>query len=191
MPIFKELPTVSTAAIRQIEQPSTTVTPSMHSLAKEVFTDFTMQTPMMLEQHTGIDDAREMMRRTHSRLKLVIDAQETFRGVIALEDLVSAKVMTEMKNHGLRRHELTVAHVMTPRSALRAVDSRDFATATIGDVLATMKKYGEQHVLVVDIQRGAIRGIVSASDIARKMHVPITISERANTFSDIYRAVAL
>ena len=191
MPLFKELRTVSTAAIKQIEQLEDNVTASLHSRATEVFTDFTTQNPMMLEQNTSIEDAREMMRRTHVKLKLVIDMHETFRGVITLEDLESAKVIKEMENHGLRCHELTVAHVMTPRSALRAIDSRDFVNATIGDVLATMKKYGEQHVLVVDTQRGSIRGIVSASNIARKMHAPITISERANSFSDIYRAVAL
>jgi DeoR family transcriptional regulator, catabolite repression regulator len=191
MPLFKELRTISTAAIKQIEQPADHVTPSLNSRATEVFTDFTTQNPMMLEQNTSIDDAREIMKRTHVKFKMVIDVQETFRGVITLEDLMSAKVIREMENHSLRRHELTVAHVMTPRSALRAVDSRDFVTASIGDVLATMKKYGEMHLLVVDSERGSVRGIVSANTIARKMHVPVTISERANSFSDIYRAITL
>jgi CBS domain-containing protein len=190
MPLFKELPTVSTASIRQIEQPADAGEPSLHSRATEAFTDFTKQNPLMLEQNTSIDHAREIMNRTHVRLQLVVDAQETFRGVITLEDLMSPKVITAKENSRLMQHELTVSQVMTPRSALRAIDSRDFATAKIGDIVATMKKYGEQYVLVVDSVRGSIRGIVSASDIARKMHVPIVISERANSFSDICRAMA-
>ncbi len=190
MPMFKELSTVSTAAIRDIQRPSDVITLNLKSPAVAVFTDFTLQNPLMLEQSTTIDDAREMMKRTHVKLKLVIDTDEFFRGVITLEDLVSAKVIKGLGQSGLRREDMTVAQVMTSRNELHAIDIRDFNTATIGDVLATMKKYGEQHVLVVDKQTESIRGIVSANDIARRMHVPIVISERANSFSDIYKAVA-
>ena len=190
MSVFKELRTVSTAAIKEIQQPIDAVQANMHSHATEIFTDFTLQSPLVLEQATTIASAREMMKRTHVKLKLVIDSHDAFRGVITLDDLMSAKVMKAMERSGLTLQELTVEHVMTPRSALHAIESRDFAMASIGDVLATMKKFGEQHVLVVDSQLGVVRGIVSANDIARKIHIPIVISERANSFSDIYRAIA-
>jgi len=162
----------------------------LHTLATAVLTDFSKQNPLMLEQNTSIDEAIEIMNKTHVSMKLVIDGQETFRGLITLDDLLSAKVMKGMEHGRLRRHELTVAQVMTPRSELQAIENNVFATATIGDVLATMKKYGVQHLLVVDSPRGCVRGLVSASNIARRMHVPIVISERANSFSDICRAVA-
>ena len=190
MPLFKELRTVSTAAIRHIEQPADSAEPSLHTLATAVLTDFSKQNPLMLEQNTSIDEAIEIMNKTHVSMKLVIDGQETFRGLITLDDLLSAKVMKGMEHGRLRRHELTVAQVMTPRSELQAIENNVFAAATIGDVLATMKKYGVQHLLVVDSPRGCVRGLVSASNIARRMHVPIVISERANSFSDICRAVA-
>lgn len=190
MSFFKELRTVSTASIKGIQQPVDAAQSNMHSPATEIFTDFTLHSPLLLEQATTIDYAREMMKRTHVKLKLVIDLQEVFRGVISLDDLMSAKVVKAMERSGLTLRELTVEHVMTPRSALHAIESRDFAMASIGDVLATMKKYGEQHVLVVDSQLGSVRGIVSANDIARKIHIPIVISERANSFSEIYRAIA-
>lgn len=185
----KELPTRPLHSVRYIERPPSPTVTDLESPATEILTDFNRQTPLMLEQGTSIDEAREMMRKTHVKLKLVIDAQEEFRGVISLEDLVSVKVMEAMSQTGLPRNELTVAHVMTPRSRLRAIDFDDFSHATVGDILATMQKYGEQHVLVVDTQRESVRGIVSANDIARRMHIPVVISERANSFSDIYRAV--
>jgi len=187
---FRELRILSTAAMGDIQHPEDVVTLDLHSPATAVFTDFTRQSPLMLEQSTSVVAAREMMKRTHVKLKLVIDSHEHFRGVITLEDLMSTKVMRGADQSGLRQHELTVAQVMTPRSALHGIDIRDLSSACIGDVLATMKKYGEQHVLVVDQQLGSIRGIVSANDIARRLHVPIVISEKANSFSDIYRAVA-
>jgi CBS domain containing-hemolysin-like protein len=189
MPSFRKIRTLSTASIIEIQQPADIVVPTLHSPAAEVFTDFTRQNPLMLEQTTTIADAREMMKRTHVKLKLVIDSNEAFQGVITLEDLMSAKVVQAMEKTGLSRFELTVKQVMTPRSALHAIDIRDFELASIGDIVATMQKYGDQHVLVVDMKRGSIRGIVSANDIARRMHVPIIINERANSFSDICRAV--
>lgn len=189
MPEFKELPIKALSAINDIQRPADKAEVDLYSPATEVFTDFTTQNPLMLEQTTAIDEAQEMMKKTHVKLKLVIDSRESFRGVISLADLLSVKVMTAMEKTGLRRNELTVAHVMTPRDSLHAIDMHDFATARIGDVLATMKKYGEQHVLVADISTKSIRGIVSANDIARRMHIPIEISERANSFSDIYKAV--
>ena len=190
MPSFKEIRTLSTASIRDIEQPADVVIPTLHSPASKVLTDFTRQTPMMLEQWTTIEDAREIMKRTHVKLKLVIDSNESFLGVITLEDLMSAKVVQAMEKSGLSRFDLTVKQVMTPRSALHAIDIRDFEMASIGDIVLTMKKFGDQHVLVVDTRRASICGIVSANEIPKRMHTPLVIAERASTFSDICRAVA-
>ena len=190
MPLFKEVHTVSTASIKSIQQPVDRESLSMHSRATDVFTDFARHSPLVIERSTGIQDALQMMARTHVKLKLVIDAQESFRGVLTLDDLMSARVLRAMEASGLRRNELTVGHVMTPRSALRAIDISDFAVAKIGDLVATMKKYGEHHILVVDMQSLCVRGIVSANEIARRMNTPVVISERANSFTDIFHAVA-
>jgi CBS domain containing-hemolysin-like protein len=190
MPAFYELDTLFTSAIGDIDRPMTLNPLSLHSPAMAVFTDFTLQNPLMLEQSTSIDGAREMMKRTHTKLFLVIDTQESFRGVISLDDLVSEKVMQVVAQSRIPRTELTVEQIMTPRAQLQAIDFVDFQLANIGDVLATMKKYGEQHVVVVDTQSCSIRGIVSAHSIARRTHSPIVISERAVSFSDICRTIA-
>ena len=161
----------------------------LYSSSMEVFTDFNQQQPFLLEQSVGIDAATELMKKAHVRLKLVIDHEEHFRGVISLADLLSVKVMRAMKATGLMREDLTVADVMTHKDALRAIEMDEFRRAKIGDVLQTMKRFGEQHVLVVDSADQSIRGIVSSSDTVRRLHVPVHISERANSFSDIYNAV--
>jgi DeoR family transcriptional regulator, catabolite repression regulator len=191
MSLLNEAEPLFTANIHDIQRPSSTNELSLLSPAMDVFTDFTQQHPLMIEQNTSIDEAREIMRRTHTKMFLVIDAQESFRGVISLDDLESEKVIKEMGRSKLRRKELTVEFVMTPRNRLRAIDFRKFELSTIGDILARMKKYGEHHVVVVEPQNSSVRGIVSAYGIARRMHAPIVISERALLFSDIYKAVAV
>lgn len=190
MSAFRNLEPLIASNIRNIQRPSAVKVLSLHSPAMDVLTDFTRLIPLMLEQNTFIDDAREMMISTHTKYFLVIDTHESFRGVISRDDLAVEKVMKVMRQSRLRRNELTVEQVMTPGSRLRAIDFGEFQLANIGDMLARMKKYGEQYVLVVETQNASIRGIVSAHGIARRMHAPIVISERAASFSDIYKTLA-
>jgi CBS domain containing-hemolysin-like protein len=190
MSALNELEPSFTNTIRDIQRPPAVNVLSLHSPAMEVFTDFCRQQPLMVEQNTTVDVAREMMRRTHTELFLVIDAQEAFRGVLSQDDLESGKVMQELGQSRLRRTELTVERVMTPRNRLRAIDFREFQLANIGDVLARLQENGEQHILVAETKRPSIRGIVSADGIARRMHAPVVISERALSFSDICRTIA-
>jgi len=190
MTVFKELDSVFTSTIRDIQRPAAMRPLSMHSPAMEVFIDFTLQQPLMLEQSTTIDMARQMMKSMQSTLFLVIDSHESFQGVISLADMVSEQVTQLIAQSRLQWNELTVEQVMTPQSDLRAIDFAELKLANIGDLVAAMEKFGERHLIVVDKQNRSLRGIVSAHSIARRMHEPFVISERSVTFSDSYWARA-
>jgi CBS domain-containing protein len=142
---------------------------------------------MLLEQGTSLEEARALMRRAHVKLALIIRRDERFCGIVTASDLASIKVMRAAESARLRSAELTVEDVMTPRARLHAVDSVTLKSATVGDVLETMKRFGDQHMLVVDSRTREICGLISASDIARCLHIPLNITEKANSFSDIYR----
>jgi CBS-domain-containing membrane protein len=186
---FKNLQTHGLQSIDQIQQPGEATNVDIYSSAMEILTDFSEQKPLMLEEQTSIEEAKAMMMRAHVRLKLVIDHEENFKGIITLADLVSIKVMRARERTGLALHDLVVGDIMTNKKSLRGIDIRELKHARIGDLLSTMQSVGEQHVLVVDSAKGCIRGVVSSSDIARRLHVPVFIAERANSFSDIYQAV--
>jgi DeoR family transcriptional regulator, catabolite repression regulator len=190
MTVFKKLDSVFTSTIRDIQRPAAMRQLSMHSPALEVFIDFTLQQPLMLEQSTTIDVARKMMKSMHSTLFLVIDSHESFQGMISLGDMVSEQVTKLIAQSRVRWNELTVEQAMTPRSDLRAIDFAEFKLANIGDLVAAMRKFGERHLIVVDKQNRSLRGIVSAHSIARRMHEPFVISEKSVTFSDSCRARA-
>jgi hypothetical protein len=77
---------------------------------------------------------------------------------------------------------------MTPRAALEALDIRDVEAATVGHIVSTLKAAGRQHTLVVDQDskgRPRVRGVFSATQIARQLGIAITIEEVARTFADI------
>lgn len=190
MSVLNELEPSFTNSIRDIQRPASVNVLSLHSPAMEVFTDFCRQQPLMVEQNTTVEVAHEMMRRTHTELFLVIDAQEAFRGILSQDDLESEKAMQEIGQSRMRHKDLTVERVMTPRNRLRAIDFREFQLANIGDVLARLRENGEQHMLVAETKKPSIRGVVSVDGIARRMHAPVVFSERALSFSDICRTIA-
>jgi CBS domain-containing protein len=154
-----------------------------------VFTDFEVHWPLMLEHSVLVVDAREIMKKAHVRLKLIIDKEEHFKGVVTAADLVSIRVGRAQQKTGLSLSEITVDHVMTPREYLHAIHYEDLSRAKIGDVLETMRRDGDQHLLVADDTGMAIRGIISTSDIARALHLPVTINERATSFAEVCKVI--
>ena len=160
MQAYKPIKTYPLTDFERIKRPDAAEILGLDSPASEIFTDFLVQTPFVLEYTVPVNDAREMMKKTHVRLKLIVDDQERFKGVVTAADLVSIKVTQARNRTGLAVDELTVGDVMTPRAKLHAIAHSDIARAKIGEVLATMRQYGEQHVLVVDAEERAVRGII-------------------------------
>lgn len=158
---------------------------TLESPALDIFTDFKKTSPLVIEQCLDVVTAEDLMKKTHVRLKLVLDHGE-FVGTLAYEDLISEKVMSRA-NH-IHRADIMVSEVMTPKSCLKAIKFADVKRARIGDIVETLKNEGKQHFLVIDGDDYHIRGIFSASDIARRLHVPINI-DRLSTFIDIYKAI--
>jgi len=187
---FRTLPTFDMTSVYTVQQPIEQHHVKLDDTAMLVFTDFKKYQPRMLEITASIDTALEMMRKTHVRMNLVIDSEEHFKGIISLLDLQSSKVMSASTKLGLSRSDLTVREVMLPKEKLHTITLGELRKASIGDLLQTMQYYGDQHALIVDEQQGhTLQGIVSASDIARALHIPLLIGDRANSFADIYRAL--
>lgn len=187
---FNTLKTVGLGQVEEIQRPLTDDREvSLNSSAREVFTDFTLEPPFMLEESTPVNQAIEMMQREHVRRKLVIDSKERLRGVVSLADLMSSKVIRAIEATGLKRDDLTIASVMVHKDSLQGIELKEFEHARIGDLLRTMKQFGEEHLLVVDGTHQRLCGIVSTTDIARKLHQAVTIDERATTFSEIYSSI--
>jgi CBS domain containing-hemolysin-like protein len=94
----------------------------------------------------------------------------------------------------VRLGELTVANVMTPLEAIEAVELAEVLRADVGHVLATLRRSGRQHALVLERQeggRGMIRGVFSASQIARQLGEPQPVhTEIARSFAEIEAAIS-
>jgi hypothetical protein len=89
--------------------------------------------------------------------------------------------------------ELLVNHVMTPIDKVEVVSLLDVIKSDVGHVLATLTASGRRHALVVEVDDDGterIRGIFSASQLARQLGVPVSTGEVARTFAEIEAAIA-
>ncbi|ACE85171.1 CBS domain-containing protein [Cellvibrio japonicus] len=156
--------------------------------ALAILTDFRSHKPHMLDAQMEASEALELMLAEDVRTKLVIDEKREFIGVIGIDDLSEHHMALKRIELGVRPDELLVRDLMHSRRNIRAIDFDEFAKARVSDVVSTLKKHHQDYLLVVDQEAHHIRGIVSARDIARRLHTPVQI-EKELTFVDIFTAV--
>lgn len=157
------------------------------SSALEFFTDFKKHVPLTIEGATPAESVETLMLHAHVKLKLVVDAEDEFIGTISLDDLDEQHFMA-LVAMGHAHNEILVKDLMRPKADIMALHLADLEQATINDVIKVLQRKGQQHCLVMDHSSTQIRGLISASDVARRLHIPIHI-ERVPTFVDIFSSV--
>jgi hypothetical protein len=85
-----------------------------------------------------------------------------------------------------------VSDVMTVQSELEVLNLVDVLKAKVGNILVTLKASGRQHAMVVEENADGsqtVRGLFSATQIARQLGLQIKTAEIANIFAEIEAAV--
>ncbi|WP_206484399.1 CBS domain-containing protein [Thalassotalea sp. G2M2-11] len=159
----------------------------LDSPATKVFTDFKMHQPLVIEGDTLASDALLLMKKSHVKMKIVVSSNNDFLGIISTNELSEQSLIAETAK-GKNRNEILVSDMMLPKLALHAFDFSEIENSTVNDVILTLKNYGLRHCLVVDRKHHHIRGVISTSDIARKLHLPIDLSIKTS-FSEIFEVI--
>lgn len=161
---------------------------SLESQALEVMTDLKRVQAVSISADATLSSASKAMMRNTVRSLLVADEKRCILGIITSTDLLGEKPMLFVRERGIRFKEVLVRDVMTPRERLEVLNMADVRTAEVGHVVATLKRAGRQHALVAEVDasgRQMVRGIFSASQIARQLDTPILTPEVASTFAEI------
>lgn len=163
------------------------------SPALAVMTDLRQIPAATIDLEAPLDAANRFMIRRGVRLLLVTDDDRQVLGLITSNDVLGEKPVQFALERGLRRQEICVRDIMTPSESLEVLLYADLVHAEVGHVVATLKHAGRQHALVVDLggDEGVqtLRGIFSASQIARQLGVSIQTTEVAQTFAEIGAAL--
>ena len=162
------------------------------SPAVEVMTDLSKIPAATISPDDSLSEANQSMLLRGVRLLLVAANDGHIRGVITSNDLLGERPVTVAQNRGIKRSELRVNDVMTAVENMEVLALADVARAEVGHIVATLKAATRVHALVVEDSNGqqVLRGIFSASQIARQLGVPVVSHEAARTFAEIEAAIA-
>lgn len=156
--------------------------------ATHVMTDFMVIPAAAVDAFRTVDEVNELMKLRGVRLLFVLTLSGEIAGLITATDLLGEKPMHIVRERGIRHSEVRVTDIMTPAALFEAVDYEQAIHAKTGQVIATMRRLGRQHLLVVEFNpRGkqTIRGLFSLSQIARQLGIELKTTEVANTFTEI------
>ena len=166
---------------------------TLDSPALEVMTDLTRVKAATTHPATTLRQAEQMMIYQGVRMLFVVTVMPTIEGLITATDLADDKRMRVVHERNLHYDELCVADVMTGLASLDAVDYGRMRTATVGDAIATLQRFGRHHLLVVEAATARtprrVRGVVSRSQIERQLGTGIDVTPIASSFSEIERAL--
>ena len=163
------------------------------SPAIDVMTDLKKVSAATVDASESIVQASQKMIARGVRLLLVVDAKNQIEGLITARDTMGEKPIKLLQERGGKHEELTVGDLMVPRNLIDVLDIDTVSRAEVGSIIATLKNSGRQHALVVESDRVSggqiVRGIFSATQIARQLGVAIPIFEVAHTFAEIAAAL--
>lgn len=188
MSSFKALASIPLSQVHTLRVNNVVEPLGADSPATFVMTDFSRRSPRIIDSDTPVDEAVRIMNKIHVRSKLVVDKDLNLVGIVNLADLMSRKVLIAANLKGIKRADVTVNDVMVNVSELHAVKLPKIQSSSIGDVLATMRTLGEQHLLVYDNDKH-IRGVISAVDIGRALDMPLDINATAQSFKDVFNVI--
>jgi CBS-domain-containing membrane protein len=160
--------------------------------ALSVMTDLKSISVVTVREKTPMEKAHDKMKRYGVRTLLVLDDADKVAGLLTTTDILGEKPMRFLQHVGGAHADILVRDIMTPQRDLEVLNFHDVSSAKVGHVLATLKAAGRQHAMVVEENANAqqaIRGIFSATQIARQLGVQIQITEIARTFAEIEAAL--
>ena len=161
---------------------------TLDDAAVNVMTDLTRVTAVIILPGDTVDEAHRRMVQRGVRQLLVVDQDRRVVGLITATDILGEKPLLAASQRGMRREEVHVRDIMTPQERLQVLSMADVRAAKVGHIVSTLQRAGRQHAMVVDYDakgRQTVRGLFSATQIARQLGVTIQTSEIARTFSEI------
>ncbi len=190
---FKPVPTQRAAAPAVLVRPGPGRSVTADVPALEVMTDFERTHPVAIAADASLFAANEAMIAHGVRLLFVTDDDGALRGIVTTQDTLGERPL-QLRHQGKGTvFDLTVADLMHPLSELQVLDLADVRHANVGDIVATLKRLGRQHVLVGTHAAGAavrICGLFSATQIGRQLGTEVQTFEVAQSFAQIEAALA-
>lgn len=144
--------------------------------ATAVMTDLSKVSLVVARPNASMDTANTKMIRYGIRMLVVLNSTDQVAGILTASDILGEKPMRHLQNMGGTAADIMVSDLMTPQSELEVMTFDDVNQAQVGQIVATLKKAGRQHGLVVTEGpdgKQTVCGIFSTSQIARQLGMDV------------------
>jgi CBS-domain-containing membrane protein len=166
---------------------------SLADSALSLLTDFRQSAIVSVWIDTPLDKALEFMIQAGVRLCFVTDRDQQLRGLVTAFAIQGEVPMKLMLARGVSRNELFVRDLMEPLLSWQVIEHTQASHASIGQIVATMKRIGQRHLVVVEKDATAhewrLRGLFAASRIEAALGQPLDIAAIPSTFAEIEAAL--
>jgi len=144
--------------------------------AMSALTDFHKVSLVVARPTLLLEVANSKMIRYGVRTLIVLNSNDRVAGLLTASDILGEKPMRILQSMGGTHADIMVRDVMTPQHELEVMNIEDVQNADVGQIVATLKKAGRQHGLVVS--HGAdgeqkVCGIFSLTQIAKLLGTPL------------------
>lgn len=180
------------AVARALLAPGAPVTPASPAIA--VMTDLTQARAVTVDPTTSLRQAEQSMILQHVHMLFVVGEMPALQGLLTSTDLRGDRVMRAVQERSLHYDDLCVADAMTPLSMLDAIEYGQLKAARVSNVVATLRRHGRNHLLVIEAAGGAeperVRGVISRAQVERQLGTVIEVSGVARDLSEIGQALS-
>lgn len=161
--------------------------------AISVMSDLSKVSVVLVRPTASMDIAHSRMIRYGVRMLLVLNNDDQVAGLVTASDILGEKPMRFLQNMGGTHADIMVRDIMTSQRELDVMDIEDVKNAEVGQIIATLKKSGRQHGLVVsESTEGThtVCGIFSINQIARQLGSQVQSFELEKTLAEIESIVS-
>ncbi len=165
---------------------------TLNDPAINVMTDLRSVSVVNVRAKTSMEKANDKMIRYGVRTLLVLDETDKVVGFLTASDVLGEKPVRFLQQVGGTHADIMVSDVMTVQRELEVLNFEDVLKAKVGNILVTLKAAGRQHAIVVEENADGsqtVRGLFSATQIARQLGLRIKTAEVAKIFAEIEAAV--
>lgn len=165
---------------------------TLNAPAINVMTDLRSISVVVVRAMTSMEKANAKMIRYGVRTLLVLDDADKVAGILTATDVLGEKPVRFLQQVGGTHADILVRDVMTMQRDLKVLTLDDVMKSSVGDILATLKAAGRQHATVVEENADGsqtVRGLFSATQIARQLGVQLKTAEVAKIFAEIEASV--
>ena len=162
--------------------------------AIRVMTDLRRVRAVTIDANSSIYLAEQLMKHAGVSLLVVVDDSDRLTGLLTMRDIMGEKPMSIVTRENIRRQDIRIAHIMTPRSELDPFNIRDVEHATVKDVILKLREVGRQHAIVVEEREESgsyfVRGIFSITQIGRQLGMDISTDGHVQSFAEFEQILA-